>query len=124
MRRDKVRTTRGGSSAADDSRQPHGGPDAGSRARGTADNLGDWTEQRAAELAQVAADADPRPETRADVDPEALAVVASVEADFAAIEGNLARAQMRAEQLAEKRGRDQAERKRAAAYEPVIHTEP
>jgi hypothetical protein len=76
-------------------------------------------EQRLAELTQAgaAAEADAWPEARAnleaDIDPEALAVMASVEADFAVIDDNLVRAQAGAERLAEKRAHDQAKRERA-----------
>jgi hypothetical protein len=64
----------------------------------------------------------------ADVDPEALTVMASADADMAAIsrsefDDNLARAQAGAEQLAAQRARDQAERDRAAIDEPASHAE-
>jgi len=49
--------------------------------------------------------------------------MAYVEADFAAIDGNLARAQAGAEQLAEERAHNQAERGRAAVDEPVMHVD-
>jgi len=67
-------------------------------------------------------------EMTADVDPEALTVMASADADMAAIsrsefDDNLARAQAGAEQLAAQRARDQAERDRAAIDEPVSHVE-
>jgi len=57
----------------------------------------------------------------AGIGPEALTVMASVEAGFAAIDGNLARAQAGAERLTEKRVHDQAGRGRAAIDEPVIY---
>lgn len=65
-----------------------------------------------------------RAEMAADVDPEALTVMAEADADMAAIDSrfddNLARAQAGAEQLAAQRARDQAERDRAAVDEPVM----
>jgi hypothetical protein len=67
-------------------------------------------------------------EMAADVDPEALTVMASADATMAAIsrsefDDNLARAQAGAEQLAARRAHDQAERDRAAIDEPVSHAE-
>lgn len=64
----------------------------------------------------------------ADVDPEALTVMAAADADINAIsrgefDDNLARAQAGAEQLAAQRARDQAGRDRAAIDEPVIRAE-
>ena len=64
----------------------------------------------------------------ADIDPEALTVMAEADAELAAIsnsefDDNLARAQAGAEQLAAQRARDQAERDRAAVDEPVIRAE-
>jgi hypothetical protein len=63
----------------------------------------------------------------ADVDPDALTVMATVDADLAAadptFDDNLARAQAGAERLAEQRAHDQTERGRAAVNEPVIQTD-
>jgi hypothetical protein len=86
------------------------------------------------EFERVDLDADARawPEARAemaaDVDPDALTVMASADADMAAIDrsefdDNLARAQAGAERLAQQRARDQAERDRAAIDEPVSYAE-
>jgi hypothetical protein len=59
----------------------------------------------------------------ADVDPDALTVMARVDAELAAndttFDDNLARAKAGAERLAEQRARGQAERDRAAVDEPV-----
>jgi conjugative relaxase-like TrwC/TraI family protein len=62
-------------------------------------------------------------EMGAEVDPEALTVMASIEADLTAIDGNLARAQAGAEELAALRAQEQAERDRAAVDEPVTYAE-
>ena len=67
-------------------------------------------------------------EMAAEVDPDALTVMASVDADMAAVDSsefddNLARARTGAKQLAEKRARDQAERERAAVDEPVMQAD-
>jgi hypothetical protein len=63
----------------------------------------------------------------ADIDPEALTVMATADADLAAADAvfddNLARAQAGAEQLAEQRARDQAERDRSAVDEPVMRAD-
>jgi hypothetical protein len=59
----------------------------------------------------------------AEVDPEALTVMASIEADLTAIDCNQDRAQAGAEELAAQRERDQAERDRAVIDEPVIRAE-
>jgi hypothetical protein len=93
-------------------------------------SLGDWMDQRSAELATADAEAqaetdveawpEAQAEMEADVDPEALTVMATVEADFAAIDDNLTRAQAGGEQLADERARNQAERDRAAVDEPVM----
>ena len=69
-----------------------------------------------------------RAELAADVDPEALTVMAEADADMAAIshsefDANLARDQAGAQQLAAQRERDQAERDRAAVDEPVARAE-
>jgi hypothetical protein len=80
----------------------------------------------------LAADARAWPEARAemaaDVNPEVLTVMASADADMAAInhsefDDNLARAQAGAEQLAEQRAHAQAERDRAAIDESVSYAE-
>jgi hypothetical protein len=62
-------------------------------------------------------------EMGAEVDPEALTVMASIEADLTAIDDNLDRAQAGADELTARRGREQAERDRAAIDEPVIRAE-
>ena len=59
----------------------------------------------------------------AEVDPEALTVMASLEADFAAIDDNLARAQAGIAQRDEQRDLERAERERAAVDEPAVHAE-
>jgi hypothetical protein len=69
-----------------------------------------------------------RAEMAADVDPGALTVMASADADMTAIscrefDDNLDRAQAGAEQLAAQRARDRAERDRAAIDEPVSYAE-
>jgi hypothetical protein len=60
----------------------------------------------------------------AEVDPAALTIMASIEAGFAAIDDNLARAQSGDAQLDGQRARERAERERAAINEPVIRAEP
>jgi hypothetical protein len=71
---------------------------------------------------------EPQAEIIADIDPEALIVMASANADMAVIsrseiDDNLARAQAGAEQLAAQRAHNQAERDRAAIDEPVNQAE-
>jgi type IV secretory pathway VirD2 relaxase len=61
-----------------------------------------------------------RAELGADVDPEALTVMASAEADFAAIDASLARAQAGIAQRDEQRALVRAERERAAVDEPAV----
>jgi hypothetical protein len=93
------------------------------------DRLADWMEQRVAELARTdaaaGADAGAWPEAQADleadIDPEALTVMASVEADFTAIDANLARAHAGIVQRDQQRNLERAERERSAADEPVVH---
>lgn len=69
-----------------------------------------------------------RDELAADVDPEALTVMAAADADMTAaarseFDDNLARAQAGAEQLAEQRAHAQAERDQAAINEPAVQAE-
>ncbi len=64
----------------------------------------------------------------ADIDPDALTVMAKADADLAAIDDstfdeNLARAQADTKMLAEKRAPDHAKRDRAAVDEPVMQAE-
>jgi len=55
----------------------------------------------------------------ADIDPEVLIVMASVDADFAGIDDSLGRGRAGIKQ----RGLARAECERAAVYEPVIHAD-
>ena len=80
----------------------------------------------------IDAEAEAWPEAQADmgadVHPGALAVMATVDAELAAVDDStfdedLACARAGAERLAEKRARDQAERERAAIDEPVVQAE-
>ena len=59
----------------------------------------------------------------ADIDPEALIVIASVEADFAAIDSHLARAQAGIVERDNQRALERTERERAAIDEPVVHAD-
>jgi hypothetical protein len=89
------------------------------------DNLGNWMEQRVAELAPAEAEASAWPEGQADleadIDPEALTVMASVEADFASIDHNLTRVQAGIAQRDAQLALERTERERAAVDEPVAH---
>jgi hypothetical protein len=92
------------------------------------DSLADWMEQRVAELDRGDAEgAAAWPEAQAgldaDIDPDALAVMASVDADFAAIDENLARARAGIVQRDEQRALQHAERERAAVDEPAARPE-
>jgi hypothetical protein len=81
-------------------------------------------------MAQAEAWPEAQVEMADDVDPEALTVMASIEADFAAIHdgaaamrADLDRAQAGAAALVEKRVRDWAEVERAGIDEPVMQAD-
>jgi hypothetical protein len=104
-------------------------PDATAQVREVqADDPAAAMEHDAQAKAETRAWPEARAEMAADIDPEALTVMAEADADIATagrseFDDNLARAQAGAEQLAEQRARVQAERNQAAINEPASQAE-
>jgi conjugative relaxase-like TrwC/TraI family protein len=105
-------------------------PEAGHQAADAADlqHQAEAAQEAGREAATAGAWPEARAELAADVDPEALTIMAAADADMTAVShsefnADLARAQAGAEQLAEQRSHAEAQRAQAAINEPVGQAE-